>query len=201
MNIKNKKILAIGPHPDDLELGCFGTLAKLSKENEIILLVLTNGEIKDSNNIREEEAKKSASLINANLVRCNLKDGSIKDDFKHIQIIEKHINEINPDIIFLINGEDSNQDHRYCFNAGITATRKRENIILYNSGSNTSFEPNLFIDITNFIDLKIKAILQHKSQFDESIKEPIKGLAKIYAFKLRKPKRYFEAFKVWRLSL
>lgn len=197
-NIKNKTILAIGPHPDDLEIGCFGTLARLSKENKIFLLILTKGERKDSNNIRKEEAYNSANLINAELNFGNFKDGFIKDDLSCVKVIEKYISKINPDIIFTINGKDTNQDHRNCFNATVSAARKKENILVYDSGSGISFMPNLFVDITDFIDLKVKSLVNHKTQFDKTVEEPIKGQAKLYAFKLRKPKRYFESFEVWR---
>lgn len=199
--LKDKKILAIGPHPDDLEIGCFGTLARLSKDNKVFLLILTNGERKDSNGIRKKEAQNSADLINAKLIFCDFKDGFIRDDQNCVNSIEKHINEINPDIIFTINGNDTNQDHRYCFNATISASRQKENVLIYESGSGISFEPNLFVDITKFMDIKIKAVLEHKTQFNEIVEQPIKGQAKIYGFKLRKPDKYFEAFKIWKCIL
>lgn len=196
--IRNKKILAISPHPDDLEIGCFGTLARLCKENKIFLLILTKGEQKDPENIRETEALAPAKMIDAELSFCYFKDGFIKEDLSCVQILEDHISRIKPDLVLTINGNDTNQDHRNCFNATISATRKDANVLIYDSGSSKSFSPNLFVDITEFIDLKVKSLLNHRTQFDKRIEEPIKGQAKLYAFKLRKPEKYFEAFEVWK---
>ncbi|MAG48077.1 hypothetical protein CL617_05725 [archaeon] len=102
-------------------------------------------------------------------------------------------------MIFVGNGKDTNQDHRYGFNATIAAARNIGNILVYESGSRISFQPTLFSDVTDFIDTKIKAIIQHKSQFSSDIEEPIKGQAKAYAFILKRSKKYFEGFEIFRI--
>ena len=200
--LQNKKILAIGPHPDDLELGCFGTLARLSKNNEINLLILCKGDKKGDPEIRLKEAENATKLINAKLFTAGIDDCFIKDDYETIQIIEKYIHQISPDLIFVINGNDWHQDHKYCFNAVLSAARKNTNIISYESGSSFSFEPNWFVDISDYVDIKIQALGCHKSQFKkEEIEGVIKGVLLSHGFKLKRGGRFFEIFKIIRYAL
>ncbi len=135
------KILAIGAHPDDVELGCFATLAKLHKEgHEIHILVCTNGESgkvdEQSISNRLEEAKESAALIDAKIYFGNLPDTKLSDGIETILVLEKHIKDIKPDMLFFNYKEDIHQDHRHLASAVISATRfTPEKIYMYESPS------------------------------------------------------------------
>ena len=95
LEIKNKNILAIGPHPDDLELGCFGTLFKLkSLGNKIFIIILTQGENKGVSDIRIEEAKKSANLLGADIIIGAFKDGELTHNLDTISFVEQYIDKI-----------------------------------------------------------------------------------------------------------
>ena len=200
--LTNGKVLAIAAHPDDLEIGCFGALTKFkSLGNEIFLLILSKGEKKDYGEIRCEESKQSASVLGATLYLEELKDSSIAYDERTISLIEGYIEKIKPDIIFAPFSEDSHQDHRNSFLSILSASRKKHNLLCYESVTSMNFDPNIFFDITEHMQTKIKCLSCHKSQLKAAylVEEAIKGSALSYGFKLGRPGKYFEGAKLIRL--
>lgn len=204
LNISNSKILAIGAHPDDLEIGCFGTLSKLKKSNnEISILIMTKGEKKDLNGIRSEESIKSASMLGANIHIADFKDCYISYDHATISFIEEVINKIKPDLIFVHAEEDSHQDHRNTCLATISAARKKYNILCYESVTTLNFEQNIFVDITKEMELKLACLNCHKSQLKNAkiVETALTGSSLSYGFKLEKSGKNFEAFKLIRIII
>jgi LmbE family N-acetylglucosaminyl deacetylase len=197
------KILAIGAHPDDVELGCFGTLTKFAnKGHEIHILVCSNGEaglggVEEIHN-RVDEAKKSAALINAKIHFGNLQDTKITDGIETIKLIEQHIKNIDPEILFFNHKEDIHQDHRHLANAVISATRfTPHQIYMYESPSTSKlFEPTIYFDVTDTFDVKIRAVRIHQSQGKKSymIDRAVKGLAEYRAFEIGLNDRLVEGF-------
>jgi len=197
------KILAIGAHPDDVELGCFATLAKLHKEgHEIHILVCTNGESgkvdEKAISNRLEEAKASAALLDAKIYFGHLPDTKLSEGIETILVIERHVKEIKPDIMFFNYKEDIHQDHRHLANAIISATRfTPEKIYMYESPSTSRlFAPNVYFDVTDTFDTKLKAIRIHQSQGKKSYMadRAIKGLAEFRAFEIGLNDRLVEGF-------
>jgi len=195
-----RNILAIGSHPDDIELGCFGTLAKnIHDGNTVNLLVLSRGEGAKSGHARDEETKKSADLIKAKLYLENLRDRYISEGVETISIIEKYVEKIKPDIVFLPSGNDTHQDHRATFNAGLVACRLIKEIYAYETPSTSrNFFPNYFVDITDYIELKVEAVKIHSSQKGKGYMayRAVKGLAEYRAFDIYLSERYVEGFEV-----
>ena len=195
-----KKILAIGPHPDDIELGCFGTMARFKKEgDEIHFLVLSKGEGGTIEGDRTVESKKSASLINANLYIESLPDRFISEGLSTISVLEKYVEMLNPDIVFMPTGNDTHQDHRATFNAGLVGCRLVKQVYAYETPSTSrNFVPNYFVDITEYVDLKIKAVKIHTSQGGKGYMadRAIEGLAEYRAFDILLNDRYVEGFEV-----
>ncbi len=195
-----KKILAIGPHPDDIELGCFGTMAKYKKNgNDVNFLVLTKGEGGTDYTNRIDEAKESASLINANLFIEDLPDRFISEGPDTITIIEKYIKQIDPDAVFIPTKSDTHQDHRATFNACMVACRTVKEVYAYETPSTSrKFSPNYFVDITDFIPLKVKAVKIHSSQGGKGYMadRAVEGLAEYRAFDILLNDRYVEGFDV-----
>jgi LmbE family N-acetylglucosaminyl deacetylase len=193
-----QKILAIGPHPDDIELGCYGTLARLTDEgNEVHFLVLTKGEGGASDGDRIQEAKESASLIKAHLYLENLPDRFISDGWETISILEKYVEKINPDQVYIPTASDTHQDHRATFNASMVACRPVKEIYAYETPSTSrNFTPNIFVDISKYVDLKMKAIKIHLSQGGKGYMadRAIKGLAEYRAFDIFLNDKYVEGF-------
>jgi len=195
-----RRILAIGPHPDDIELGCFGTMAKFKKNgDEVSFLVLTKGEGGTEDDNRVEEAVESASLINASLYIEDLPDRFISEGPETITIIEKYIKQLDPDAVFIPTTTDTHQDHRATFNASMVACRTVKQIYAYETPSTSrKFSPNYFVDITDFIQLKVKAVKIHSSQGGKGYMadRAVEGLAEYRAFNILLNDRYVEGFDV-----
>lgn len=168
---KNKKIiLAIGAHPDDVEFGCSGTLAKYKSEgSEINILTLSLGGVGGDVLVRKKEAQAAAKALDANLFLGNFVDTEIISSAQTIQFIEKIVAQVNPTHIYTHSYSDNHQDHRNIHQATLVASRQTPNLHCYLSPSCTvDFRPNIFINIDDFIKKKLEVIKlfqsQHKSK-------------------------------------
>tara|TARA_B100000900_G_scaffold247566_1_gene210609 strand:- start:100 stop:816 length:717 start_codon:yes stop_codon:yes gene_type:complete len=179
-------ILAIGAHPDDVELGCSGTIAKEVSNNKIVgILDLTKGELgtRGSSEIREKEANVAAKILNvAFRENLNFKDGFFINNEEHqlklIQVIRKY----KPDIILCNAIDDRHIDHPKganlvidsCFLSGLKKiVTKYENkeqepwrpANIYHYIQWKSLKPDFVIDISDHFETKIKSVKAFKSQF------------------------------------
>jgi LmbE family N-acetylglucosaminyl deacetylase len=164
------KILAVGAHPDDIELGCGATLALFKRKgHEIYLLVLTRGEASGDPNVREKECEQSAKTLCADkLFFGNLKDTRIADGIETIMEIERVIKQIKPDILFAHSYRDGHQDHRNSGMATLAAARHAKKVLLYESpAALREFLPQLFVDVTSTFDIKLKALEAFGSQISK----------------------------------
>ena len=151
---------------------------------------------------RTKEAKKSASLLKANLFVENLPDRYISEWQDTISVIEKYINKIKPDIVFIPSWNDTHQDHRAVNKASIVATRLVDEVYIYQAPSTTTdFKPNLYVDITKYIDKKIEAVKIHSSQWWKvyMADRAVKWLAEYRAFDIFRNDKDMEAFEIFRL--
>ena len=109
-------ILAIGAHPDDIELGSLGSLIKWAKNGKITMVVVSNGENGNGNgskvNERVEEAKRSAKACDAEIIFLGLKDGFVPNNLDTVSKIEQIIREVKPDKLLVHHPDDIHQDHR-----------------------------------------------------------------------------------------
>lgn len=163
---ENKIILAIGAHPDDVEIGCGGSLAlHRAKGDAIYILTLSRGSEGGDAEKRKKEAQKAADLQGAQLFLGDLEDTKITDVGVTISLIEKVVQQINPTNIYTHSLHDGHQDHRSVFYASVTACRGAPNLYCYQSpSSSVDFKPNLFVEISDFIDKKLEVITAYKSQ-------------------------------------
>jgi len=198
-----KKILAIGPHPDDIELWCFGTMCRYAKEwKEVHFLVLSKWEGGTEDSDRVQEAQKSSELLKSHLYIENLPDRYMNSGYETISVIQSYINTIQPDIVFIPSPNDTHQDHRAVYHASIVATRNTSEVYIYQSPSTTTnFKPTIYYDITDFIDKKIEAVRIHTSQSQKiyMADRAVKGLAEYRAFDILKNNHFMEAFEVHRI--
>jgi LmbE family N-acetylglucosaminyl deacetylase len=174
---EQKRVLAIGAHPDDVEIGCGGALAKHHAHYDILhILTLSRGAAGGDVNIRMVEAHNAAAQLNARLVMTNLRDTHITDGAETISIIETAIRELRPTHVYTHSLEDTHQDHRAVHAATLVAARDVPNVYCYQAPSaTTEFKPQRFVDITHYIDKKIDLIGAYKSQLDrmESIQPDV----------------------------
>jgi LmbE family N-acetylglucosaminyl deacetylase len=164
-----KIVLAVGAHPDDIELGCSGTLAlHKAHGDKVYLLVLTRGEASGDAKVREGECRKAAKILGADcLFFGELEDTKVHDGRETIDIIEKIIDEVKPDIIYAPTRKDTHQDHRNTGNAVLSAGRRCKLILLYEGASTQrDFVPQVFVDIKDTFDLKRKVIRVFGSQLN-----------------------------------
>jgi LmbE family N-acetylglucosaminyl deacetylase len=169
-------ILALGAHPDDIEIGCSGTLIKYAKKgNNIFLMVLTKGEFGGDKKTRRKEQMDSMGIIGAKDVFWgNYKDTELPLNKELISKIEIIIRKIKPSFIFVNYPEDTHQDHRHLASATISATRYIRNVLFYEVPTTVNFSPNVFVDIEEYLDMKIESLKAHASQI---MKTNIKDLS------------------------
>ncbi|MFK5958855.1 MAG: bacillithiol biosynthesis deacetylase BshB1 [Lutibacter sp.] len=179
-------ILAIGAHPDDVELGCGATIAKeISLGKKVGILDLTRGELgtRGSAEIRGIEATNAAKILNVS-VRENLSfaDGFFLNDKKHQLEIIKIIRKYKPTIVLCNAIDDRHIDHPKgsnvasdaCFLSGLMkietefkgknqeAWRPKQ---VYHYIQWKNITPDFVIDVTGFIETKLKAVKAYSSQF------------------------------------
>ena len=161
------RILAIGAHPDDIELGCGGSLAFFRKTgHQTYALVLTRGEASGDPSVREKECRQAAEAIGVDkLFFSSLADTKISDGVDTVRAIEDVIDTVGPDLIFTHSSKDAHQDHRNTHLASMSAARYASRVLLYESpAAMRDFCPQAFIDISSTITLKLKAVQAFNSQ-------------------------------------
>jgi bacillithiol biosynthesis deacetylase BshB1 len=187
-------ILAFGAHPDDVELGCAGTILKeISLGKKVGIVDLTRGELgtRGSAEIRDQEAIVAASILGvAARENLEMRDGFFVNDEKHQMEIIKMIRKYQPEIVLCNAIDDRHIDHSRgsklvsdsCFLSGLM---KIETIlkgekqkawrpkIVYHYIQWKNIKPDFVVDITGFTDKKIESILAYGSQFyDVNSNEP-----------------------------
>lgn len=163
---QQQRVLAIGAHPDDVEIGCGGAMAKHHANGDILqILTLSRGAAGGDVNVRSVEAHHAAALLGAGLTMGSLRDTHITDGATTIGLIEDAIRELRPTHVYTHCSEDTHQDHRAVHAASLVAARSVPNVYCYQSPSSTvEFRPNRFVDISDFIKVKIQAIDAYGSQ-------------------------------------
>jgi len=193
-------VLAVGAHPDDVEFGCFGTLARLSKENDVHIITLSAGELGGSKEKRLQECKDSAKLINAKLTFLNYPDGNIPVNSEIIDELRAYVKEIAPDTVFTLFPSDTHQDHRNASHVTISSCRYVNEVLFYEVPSTeNAFHPNVFYNITEYFHLKEKGLRYHTTQKGKPYVNlvAIHGLAKVRAYQCGCD-GLFEAFCLYR---
>ena len=180
------KILIIAVHPDDETLGCGGTLLKHKfNKDEIHWLICTETNAKDNfYDIRKKEIEKVRKLYEFNSV-TNLKLRTMHvDEYTTSDLVGKIsqvINKIKPNIVYLPFRGDIHSDHRKIFEAAYSCTKVFrypfiKDIYMVETLSETefslstkedSFVPNVFVDISRFLDKKIEIINVFKGEVGE----------------------------------
>jgi len=163
-------ILAIGPHPDDIEFGCGGALIKYAeKGHDVYLLVLTEGGIRGNGQVRKKEQQAAAEFMKAKQVFWgNFKDTEIPINGTLISTIEGVINRVKPHVVFFNYNDDTHQDHRVIAQACASATRYTKEAMHYEVPTSQNFQPDIFVDIGDVLDKKLQLLGIHTSQVDKT---------------------------------
>ena len=192
-------ILAIGAHPDDVELGCGGTIAKLLSDGKTVAVVdLTQGELgtRGTNLTRAEEAAEACKILGiSHRENLKMKDGFLNNSEEYQMEIVKMIRKYQPEIILANAIDDRHPDHAKaaklvsdaCFLSGLVkietslngenqkAWRPKQ---VYHYIQWKNITPDFVVDISDFMDKKIEACLAYKTQFyDPNSSEPMTPIA------------------------
>jgi bacillithiol biosynthesis deacetylase BshB1 len=179
-------ILAIGAHPDDVEIGMGGSIAKYANKGfKIGICDLTKAELSSNGtvSVRQEEAKRAGEILGVTKrIQLTLPDRGLYLTESAIQSIVTVIREYQPRIIFVPYFEDRHPDHGHCarlveeavFSAGI---RKYKDTLdlpshrvqsIYYYMINGFHKPDFVIDISNTIDQKLTSLRAYESQFEKT---------------------------------
>ncbi len=202
------KILAIGAHPDDIELGCGGTLLSAAKDgHDVYMLTMTRGAASGDPLERVSELEQSARFIGAKGIRIDdLPDTRLTSKTTElIKNIEDYIDEVDPDVIFTHSRGDEHHDHRAVAAATSEAARFYSNVLSYEIPLTKEFNPVIYYDITDVLDGKIQLIRLFWSQSAKLYLQAnaIKALSEYRALqgRLNYSMNNVEAFEVIRLCL
>ena len=177
---RRQNILAIGAHPDDVELGIGGILAAHQAiGDKITILTLSDGVNGGTPSQRHAEALRSAKLLGATLLAPGMKDSEISADIVTIRAIESAVASCEPDIIYTHSAADTHQDHRSIHFATLVAGRGVAGLYCYGAPSLTSdFHPVRFNDIAANLGIKLALLRCFASQQHRSYFEPELVIAK-----------------------
>lgn len=186
-----RSILIVAAHPDDEVLGCGATIAKLSKSQKVHILILGEGHtsrqmirgkrVKAAVERLRTSARAAASVMGAASVMLEWFPDNRFDEVPLLNIVkrvESVIQKISPETIYTHHPGDLNIDHRITFQAVLTASRpvpgsRVKNLYTFEIPSSTEwafqqlqpvFKPNVFVDVSKTIDVKIKAMAQYESE-------------------------------------
>lgn len=198
-------ILVIGAHPDDIEIGCGGSLLKYAQAgHNVYLLVLTSGEVGGDPQVRCREQEESAKNIGAKEVFWgNFADTRLMNVRELIDKIEQIIHQVDPQIVFINYLDDVHQDHRALAKACLSATRYIREVLYYEVPTTQNFNPETFVDIGNVFKQKLNLLKLHASQVnrtkvaDLSILEIATSMANFRGFQARV--KYAEGFSAVRV--
>lgn len=188
-------ILAIGAHPDDVELGCGATVAKeVANGKTVGIIDLTQGELgtRGTAETRKVEAENAATILGVALrLNMGLADGFFVNDKSHQLAIITKLRKYQPDIVLCNAIDDRHIDHAKgsklvsdaCFLSGLVKIETKDEhgnlqkpwrpkfVCHYIQWKN--LEPDIVVDVSGFINTKMKAVLAYKTQFySEKSKEP-----------------------------
>lgn len=187
-------ILAVGSHPDDVELSCSGTIAKeVDRGKKVGILDLTRGELgtRGTAAIRDKEAQAAAEILGVK-VRENLefRDAFFENNTAHKLEVIKIIRKYRPEIVLCNAVEDRHIDHGRgaklvsdaCFLSGLLKIEtilngekqeawRPKHVFHYIQWKN--LKPDFVVDISGYMDKKLESVLAYRSQFyDKDSKEP-----------------------------
>jgi N-acetylglucosamine malate deacetylase 1 len=187
-------ILAFGAHPDDVELGCSGTIAKeVSLGKKVGIIDLTRGELgtRGSVGIRNQEATKAAKILGVSIrENLDMRDGFFVNDESHQLKVIRMIRKYQPEIVLCNAIEDRHIDHGKgsklvsdaCFLSGLIKIKTEIDgelqkvwrpKLVYHYIQWQNINPDFVVDITGFNDQRIESILAYSSQFyNSNSKEP-----------------------------
>ena len=206
MMFTDKNILAIGAHPDDIEYAIFGTLMKARPKCRLYCYIATVGGQNDKTSSRQrmDESNKALDLLEPIKIHWTTNVGLKVTDYPYlVSLIEEIIAKYKINLVLTHTKHDTHQDHRLLSQATVTAMRRSNaSLLFYDALSrDMNFNPDLFVDITEFFELKKELLTKHESQkekFYMSEEFIEKWNSNPYPY-LHAHMRYSESFEIGRM--
>ena len=195
------KILALGAHPDDIEIFMYGLVSTYKKEgNQVFTMIATDGSKGGSpkDDLLSKKRKKEAVAGLKKLSKpifLNIPDGELGEDPEHRRIIKENILKIMPDLIITHSQNDYHADHRSLSLITSSVVSHYIPVIYCDTLMGINFNPNFYIDITEYFVFKKEAILKHKTQKPQRFIDLAKLMNSYRAAQCNAPKgKYAEAY-------
>jgi N-acetylglucosamine malate deacetylase 1 len=172
--MSNKQmVLAFGAHPDDIEIGMGGTMAKLSGMGYDVRPIIAT--LPNFTEIDTKEQRRKEAIISAKVMGCRLPEfldltpNEITFGRKFVTLIDGLIRKHEPEVVFTQWIGDSHQDHQILTRAVIAASRDVNSLFMYETTipggvTESSFRPQLFVDISQTLEIKRNALECFDSQ-------------------------------------
>jgi LmbE family N-acetylglucosaminyl deacetylase len=171
LNYSGKTVVAIGAHADDVELAVGGTIARLRRGGSRVVMVVLSlpGDAK----VRRREAEKAAEILGCEL-RVLMDDGKrrIEDlkSYELVAMIDREVRELEPAAMLTHGPSEFHRDHVLVHEACVSSQRLRYfDFLTYQPNFcrpvPVAFHPKAYVDITDTIETKMRAIEAHQSQF------------------------------------
>jgi LmbE family N-acetylglucosaminyl deacetylase len=159
-------VLAVGAHPDDIELGCGGALlAHREAGDRIAMLVMTTGEQgPQAARSRVLEQIDAAAILGAELVWGGFDDGAVPEGRAAIDVIQDAARAVDADVVYTHTPRDTHQDHRATALASLAACRRVSRVLMYEAPTTVGFTPSMYVDIAGHVEGKVDLIRAHVSQ-------------------------------------
>ncbi len=216
-----KNIIIVSAHPDDETLGLGGTIFKHVKNNDNLYWLITTsifereGYSKEFVDQRKNEIRKVSKIVGfkkvflLNYPTSKLSSSSVN---KMIPKISEIFNEVKPEVIYCVNRSDAHSDHKFTFNAINACTKSFrypfiKKVLLYECISETEFspsipekyfQPNYFVDVTEFLEKKLELIKVYSSELgDHPFPRSLKNIKSLAIFRgATVGVKYAEAFQL-----
>ena len=195
------KILALGAHPDDIEIFMYGLMSIYQKEgNQVFTMIATDGSKGGSpsgellSKKREKEAIDGLKKLSKPIF-LNIPDGELGERPNHRKIIKENILKIMPDLIITHSQNDYHSDHRSLSLLTSSAVSHYIPVLYCDTLMGINFCPNFYFDITDYFASKEEAILKHVTQKPQRFVDLFKLMNSYRAAQCNAPKgKYAEAY-------
>jgi len=159
-------VVAIGAHPDDIEIGCGAALAAhRARGDSVTLLVMTTGEQgPQASCSRVTEQEDAARVLGAEVLWAGFEDGAVPDGRAAVDAIQSVVRDARAALVYTHTPRDSHQDHRATAVASLAACRRLSRVLMYEAPTTFNFAPSVFVDVAPFLETKLEALRAHVSQ-------------------------------------
>ncbi|GIG38247.1 hypothetical protein Cph01nite_00090 [Cellulomonas phragmiteti] len=167
-------VLAVGAHPDDVEIGVGATLAShRAAGDQVVILTLSGGAVGGDTQARRHEALAAAAVIGARLFVHDFEDTRMSPAAGLITAVEETVRDVSPTVVYTHSSHDRHQDHRAVHEAVMVATRRVPSLACFQSPSCTvDFRPTRFVPVDGFVETKLEMLAAFTSQSHRDYMDP-----------------------------